>query len=134
VAQTLAWALAAKGDFGIAARRIADDIDVGLQAGFKGHRIDRAPLGLVRDTRDLGDKSGALRRNDIGDIGLKGCEISDEGAGRRINRGHLAAIRQRHPFETSWIERLPGSLEQALLGETALHVEHDQLRTRLLGL
>ena len=64
MAQTLAWALTAKGDLGIAAaRRIADDIDVGLQAGFKGHRIDRAPLGLVRDTRDLGDKSGALRRN-----------------------------------------------------------------------
>ena len=54
--------------------------------------------------------------------------------GRGIDDVHLAALRQRHPFDHSRIELLPGVLEQALLGKGVLGVEDEQLRARLFGL
>ena len=48
--------------------------------------------------------------------------------------GHLAALRQRYPFDDAGIKLLPGVLEQPLLGEGVLGVEDDQLRLRLFGL
>ena len=50
-----------------------------------------------------------------------------------VDRGDLAALRERHPFDIG-IERFPGAEEQALLGEGVLGVEDDELRLRLLGL
>ena len=51
-----------------------------------------------------------------------------------VDRRHLAAARQRHPFQVIRIELLPGILEQALLGELVLGIEHDELGARLPGL
>jgi hypothetical protein len=70
-AQTLAWALAAKADFGIAPAIAASPMTwmLACRRDSKGRRVDRAPPRLVGDARNLGDKSGALRRDDIGDIG-----------------------------------------------------------------
>ena len=53
--------------------------------------------------------------------------------GRGIDRGDLAAHRQRDPFEVR-IHLLPGVLEQALLGEGILGVEDHHLGARLLRL
>ena len=61
------------------------------------------------------------------------AEIGDERHRTDVDRRNLATVRQRYPFEIR-IERLPRILEQALLGEGVLGIEHDQFRFRLLGL
>ena len=79
-AQTLAWALAAKADFGIAPAIAASPMTWMLGCSFdsKRHRIDRAPAGAVGDAGRLGDAPGALRRDDVGDRRLVAAEIGDE--------------------------------------------------------
>ena len=63
-AQTLAWALAANADFGIAPAMAASPMTwmFGTSFELEGHRIDRAPAGAVGDAGDLGDAAGLLRR------------------------------------------------------------------------
>ena len=55
-------------------------------------------------------------------------------AGRGVHRGDVAALGQRHPLEQARVQLGPGGLEQPLLGERVLGVEHDQLGARLLRL
>ena len=81
----------------------------------------------------VGDAAGPLRRNDVGHLGGVVAEIGDQRVGRRIDGVHLAALRQRYPFDHSRIKLLPGVLEQALFGEGVLGVEDEQLRARLFG-
>ena len=90
----------------------------GHELRLEGHGIDRAPAGGVGGAGDLGDAAGPLRRDDVGDIGGVVAELGDDGAGRGIDRGHPAALRQRDPFDHAGIELLPGLLEQPLLGES----------------
>ena len=74
-------------------RSIADDVDVGLQLGFEGGGVDRAPTGAVRDPGELGDLSRLLRWNDIGDVRLVAAEIGDERHRCDVDRGDLTAAR-----------------------------------------
>ena len=97
-------------------------------------RIDRTPAGVVGRACDGGDAAGALRWNDIGHLGGVVAEIRDQRVGRGVDGVHLAALRQRYPFDHSRIKLFPRVLEQALLGEGVLCVEDQQLRTRFPGL
>ena len=78
-------------------------------------------------------RAGLLRRDDVGDVGLVAAEVGDQ----RLVAGSTEVTLPPVESETHsrfGIELLPGVLEQALLGERVLGVEHDQLRLRLLGL
>src|SRR5262249_4532123 len=74
-------------------RSVADDVDVRLQLGFEGGRVDRTPTGAGGGPRHLGDACRLLRRNDIGDIGLVPAEIGDERHCSDVDRGDLTAAR-----------------------------------------
>ncbi len=63
--------------------------------------------------------------------GLVAAEFGRQRQRRGIDRGHLAALAERHPFDHAGIEFGPAVLEQALLGEGILGVEQQQLRLRL---
>jgi hypothetical protein len=106
-------------------------MDVGPQRRFEGDRLDRAPAGAIGDTGLRRDGAGPLRRDHIGDGRPVGAELCGEGERRGIDRGHLAALAERHPFDHAGIEFGPAVLEQALLGKGILRVEQQQLRLRL---
>src|SRR3712207_7377937 len=59
-----------------------------------------------------------------------GAELGRQRASRRIDLRDPSARGQRNPFEVR-VERRPGGLEQALLGERILGVEEDRKSTRL---
>ena len=106
----------------------------GTEAAFEGLGVDRAPPRAVRHASRRRDAAGPLRRDDVGDISLVAGEVGGDRHGRRIDRGDLAAIGQRDPFEDAGIQGGPGGLEQLLLAELVLGVQHQQLRARLVGL
>ncbi len=135
-AQTLAWALAVKADFGM-----APPIAASPMTWMPGTRRDSKLTGSIGHqpvwsaTPDGGgDGAGPLRRDDVGDRGPVIAELGGERPRRQIDLGDPPAEGQAHPFHHAGIELLPRRLEQALLGEGVLGVEDDELGAWLPGL
>ena len=129
-AQTLAWALAANADFGMAPAIAASPM-----TWMFGCSFDSNVTGSIghQPVRSATPAASAMRPARCGGMTLATAawwrpKSVTKRPGRRLDRRDLAAGRQRHPFEQAGIELLPGRLEQALLGERVLGVEDDQLR------
>ena len=76
-AQTLAWLLARKADFGMSPPLdgIADDVDSRLQLRLESRGLDRTPARLIGKTGLLRELAGHLRRDEIDHRGLEGLGL-----------------------------------------------------------
>ena len=132
-AQTLAWALAAKADFGMPPMIAASP-----STWMPGRSVDSKVTGSTghQPVRSATPACAAMAPAFCGGMTLATAalwlrELGREGERRGIDRGHLAALAERHPFDHAGIELGPAVLEQALLGEGVLGIEQQQLRLRL---
>ena len=135
-AHTLACALAENADFGMPPAMVASP-----STWMLGTRLDSNVTGSIghQPVASATPATSAMRPAFCGGMTLATAALClpksvTSVISRDVDRGDLAALGQRHPFQVVGIELLPGVLEQPLLGEGVLGVEHDQLRLRLPGL